>query len=146
MTLTTVRLSVIHKTYFNDIVLLAKLVKYDALCGFLFIGWGLHYFPFFLMSRQLFLHHYFPALYYAVLLACGVFDFVTSTLKPRYRLQFAAVLVILAIWNYSYLSPLAYGTPWTQRKCQNAQWLKTWDFSWFVNLTRLHQKLTTGLQ
>lgn len=114
----------------TKIITAAKLVKYDALCGFLFVGWSLHYLPFFLMSRQLFLHHYFPALYYAVLLSCGVFDFATSTLKPRYRLQFAAVLIALAIWNYSYLSPLAYGTPWTQAKCRNAQWLKTWDFSW----------------
>ncbi|PPQ95852.1 hypothetical protein CVT26_015982, partial [Gymnopilus dilepis] len=49
----------------------AKVVKYDTLCGFLFTGWSLHYFPFFLMGRQLFLHHYFPALYFAILLSCG---------------------------------------------------------------------------
>ncbi|CAL1701950.1 unnamed protein product [Somion occarium] len=106
-----------------------NIVKYDTLCGFLFLGWSLHYFPFFLMSRQLFLHHYFPALYFAILLSCGVFDLVTSTLRPRIRLQIAAVLVIIAIWNFIYLSPLAYGLPWTKAKCQNARWLKTWDFS-----------------
>ncbi|THG94769.1 hypothetical protein EW026_g6769 [Hermanssonia centrifuga] len=106
-----------------------KVVKYDTLCGFLFIGWSLHYLPFFLMSRQLFLHHYFPALYFAILLSCGVFDLVTSTLRPRIRLQIAAVLVVLAIWNYAYFSPLTYGNPWTKEKCKNAQWMKTWDFS-----------------
>jgi dolichyl-phosphate-mannose-protein mannosyltransferase len=106
------------------------IVKYDTLCGFLFVGWCLHYFPFFLMSRQLFLHHYFPALYYAVLLSCGVFDLVTLGLRPRIRLQIAAFLVILAIWNYYHLSPLVYGNEWTKRECRNAQWLKTWDFSW----------------
>ncbi|KAF4574353.1 hypothetical protein EYR36_005686 [Pleurotus pulmonarius] len=106
-----------------------KVVKYDALCGFLVMGWGLHYFPFFLMGRQLFLHHYFPALYFAILLFCGVFDLVTSTLRPRVRLQIAAVLIIIAIWNFSYLSPLAYGSPWTKAKCNSAKWLKTWDFS-----------------
>ncbi|KAI0337508.1 glycosyltransferase family 39 protein [Trametopsis cervina] len=107
-----------------------KVMKYDTLCGFLFVGWSLHYFPFFIMGRQLFLHHYFPALYYAILLCCGVFDLVTSTLRPRVRLQIAAVLVVLAVWNYAYLSPLVYGNPWTKQKCRNAQWLKTWDFSW----------------
>jgi len=50
-----------------------KVVKYDSLCGFLFIGWSLHYFPFFIMGRQLFLHHYLPALYFAILLSCCVF-------------------------------------------------------------------------
>lgn len=24
----------------------AKVVKYDSLCGFLFLGWALHYLPF----------------------------------------------------------------------------------------------------
>ncbi|RDB20321.1 Dolichyl-phosphate-mannose--protein mannosyltransferase 1 [Hypsizygus marmoreus] len=106
-----------------------KVVKYDSLCGFLFVGWFLHYFPFFLMGRQLFLHHYFPALYFAVLLSCGVFDLVTSALRPRVRLQIAAVLVVVAVWHFAHFSPLAYGSPWTKTKCVNAKWLKTWDFS-----------------
>ncbi|KAH9963295.1 glycosyltransferase family 39 protein [Russula dissimulans] len=106
-----------------------KVVKYDTLCGFLFMGWGLHYLPFFLMSRQLFLHHYLPALYFAILLLCVVFDFLTSTLRPRWRLQIAAVLIIFAIWNFSIFSPLAYGTAWTKEECRKAMWFRTWDFS-----------------
>ncbi|OCH87088.1 glycosyltransferase family 39 protein [Obba rivulosa] len=107
-----------------------KVVKYDALCGFLFLGWGLHYFPFYLMSRQLFLHHYFPALYFAILLSCGVFDLVTSTLRPRARLYIAGFLLCIAIWNFVYLSPLVYGNRWTRAKCEQAKWLKTWDLAW----------------
>ncbi|KAF9027092.1 glycosyltransferase family 39 protein [Hymenopellis radicata] len=106
-----------------------KVVKYDTLCGFLFVGWFLHYFPFFLMARQLFLHHYFPALYFAILLLSGVFDLVTSTLRPRVRLQIAAVLAVIAIWNFVHFSPLAYGSPWTKAECNRSKWLKTWDFS-----------------
>ncbi|KAF8686106.1 hypothetical protein AX14_003951 [Amanita brunnescens Koide BX004] len=106
-----------------------KVVKYDSLCGFLFIGWCLHYFPFFLMGRQLFLHHYFPALYFAILLACAVFDLVTSALRPRVRLQIAAVLIILAIWHFQHFAPLVYGSTWTKGKCESARWLKSWDFS-----------------
>ncbi|KAG6910171.1 hypothetical protein DXG01_012620 [Tephrocybe rancida] len=106
-----------------------KVVKYDSLCGFLFVGWFLHYFPFFLMGRQLFLHHYFPALYFAVLLTGASFDLVTSTLRPRVRLQIAGVFVILAIWQFSRFSPLAYGTPWTKSQCLKAKVFKTWDFS-----------------
>lgn len=81
------------------------------------------------MARQLFLHHYFPALYFAILLLCGVFDLVTSTLRPRVRLQIAAVLAIIAIWNFVHFSPLAYGSPWTKAECNRSKWLKTWDFS-----------------
>ncbi|KAJ8583501.1 glycosyltransferase family 39 protein [Rhizopogon salebrosus TDB-379] len=107
-----------------------KVVKYDSLCGFLFAGYCFHYFPFFLMGRQLFLHHYFPALYFAVLLNCAVFDLVTSTLRPKIRLQIAAILMIISIIAFSKFSPLAYGDPWTKTKCSNAQWVKTWDFAW----------------
>ncbi|KAF8173839.1 glycosyltransferase family 39 protein [Mycena galopus ATCC 62051] len=107
----------------------SRVVKYDGVCGFLFLGWFLHYFPFYLMGRQLFLHHYLPALYFGILLLSSVFDLVTSSLRPRVRLQIAGVLIILVIWNFAYFSPLAYGSQWTKAKCQSARWLKTWDFS-----------------
>jgi len=107
----------------------SKVVKYDGVCGFLFLGWFLHYFPFYLMGRQLFLHHYLPALYFGILLLSSVFDLLTSSLRPRVRLQIAGVLIILAIWNFAYFSPLAYGNQWTKGKCNSAKWLKTWDFS-----------------
>ncbi|KAG1888589.1 glycosyltransferase family 39 protein [Suillus subluteus] len=106
-----------------------KVVKYDSLCGFLFVGYCMHYFPFFLMGRQLFLHHYFPALYFAILLNCAVFDLATSTLRPKIRLQIAAVLMVIAVITYSKFSSLTYGDPWTKKKCTNAQWVKTWDFA-----------------
>ncbi|KAG2124692.1 glycosyltransferase family 39 protein [Suillus clintonianus] len=106
-----------------------KVAKYDSLCSFLFIGYCMHYFPFFLMGRQLFLHHYFPALYFAILLNCAVFDLATSTLRPKIRLQIAAVLMIMVIITYSKFSSLTYGDPWTKKKCTNAQWVKTWDFA-----------------
>lgn len=125
-------LKTVRKQYvigFDADLHVAKVVKYDGLCGFLFMGWFLHYFPFFLMARQLFLHHYFPALYFAILLSCSAFDLVTSTLRPRVRLQIAAVIAIIAIWNFVHFSPLAYGSPWTKSACNRSKWLKTWDFS-----------------
>jgi dolichyl-phosphate-mannose-protein mannosyltransferase len=97
------------------------------------MGWALHYLPFFLMRRQLFLHHYLPALYFAILLLCAVFDVATSTLRPRIRLQVAVLLAVIAIWTFLYFSPLAYGSPWTRAKCEKARWLKTWDFTWCVS-------------
>ncbi|KAJ3329484.1 hypothetical protein HDU76_007829 [Blyttiomyces sp. JEL0837] len=48
----------------------------------LVLGWALHYFPFFLMKRQLFLHHYFPSLYFAILMAGVLFDLAVHRLKP----------------------------------------------------------------
>ncbi|KIK55771.1 glycosyltransferase family 39 protein [Collybiopsis luxurians FD-317 M1] len=38
----------------------SSIVKYDGLCGFLFVDWALHYGPFFLMSCRPFLHSTSP--------------------------------------------------------------------------------------
>lgn len=47
--------------------------------GFFFLAWATHYFPFFLMGRQLFLHHYLPA-HLASTLVCGaLLEFVFNT-------------------------------------------------------------------
>lgn len=103
---------------------------YDRLCTFLALGWFLHYFPFFIMQRQLFLHHYFPALYFALLLTAVAFDLATSMLRPRVRLQVAVVLILGAVGAWYYLSPLAYAGVWTRSQCESAKrWGKNWDFS-----------------
>ncbi|GAA6059891.1 hypothetical protein JCM10212_005274 [Sporobolomyces blumeae] len=108
----------------------SQVVFYDRLCTFLAAGWFLHYFPFFIMQRQLFLHHYFPALYFALLLTAVAFDLATSFLRPRVRLQLAAVLIGGAVVSWHYLSPLAYAGVWTRGQCERAKkWGRNWDFS-----------------
>jgi dolichyl-phosphate-mannose-protein mannosyltransferase len=44
--------------------------------GFFFLAWATHYFPFWIMGRQLFLHHYLPAHVASSLVAGGLLDFV----------------------------------------------------------------------
>ncbi|GAA5849104.1 hypothetical protein JCM8547_006446 [Rhodosporidiobolus lusitaniae] len=108
----------------------SQVVFYDRVGTFLVAGWFLHYFPFFLMGRQLFLHHYFPALYFALLLTATTFDLATSSLRPRIRLQAAAILIFGAVGAWWYLSPLAYAGVWTKSQCEGAKkWGKRWDFS-----------------
>ena len=47
--------------------------------GFLFICWAAHYFPFYLMGRQLFLHHYLPAHLAACLVSGALVEFIFNT-------------------------------------------------------------------
>lgn len=44
--------------------------------GFFFLAWALHYFPFYLMGRQLFLHHYLPAHIASCLVTGGLVEFI----------------------------------------------------------------------
>ncbi len=119
---------------------------YDEMCGFLVIGWALHYLPFFLMARQLFLHHYFPALWFAIMTFCAVFDLATRNIHRYKKIQAAGVIVILAVWAYAHFSPLTYGDPWTRSQCEKSKWLRTWDFSWWVvhEMIARKQRLTEG--
>lgn len=102
---------------------------YDQTCGFLALGWGLHYLPFFFMHRQLFLHHYLPALYFSLLILAVVWDFSTSTLRPRFRLVASVVVTVVVLAGFVRYTPLTYGSDWTLQACEKARWRKGWDFN-----------------
>lgn len=44
--------------------------------GFFFLIWAAHYLPFYVMGRQLFLHHYLPAHLASCLVTGGLVDFI----------------------------------------------------------------------
>jgi dolichyl-phosphate-mannose-protein mannosyltransferase len=47
--------------------------------GFFFLAWATHYLPFFMMGRQLFLHHYLPAHLASALVAGSLVEFIFCT-------------------------------------------------------------------
>ncbi|KXT10656.1 hypothetical protein AC579_6349 [Pseudocercospora musae] len=111
--------------------------RFDYEIGVTVLGWAFHYFPFFLMARQLFLHHYFPALYFAIISLCQVFDYAfgrvqlgsfTLKNKPSIGLGAAAVYLALSIVVFSLYAPLSYGNMWTKKECQRVKLMGTWDW------------------
>lgn len=92
------------------------------------MAWFYHYIPFFLMGRQLFLHHYLPALYFAILLLCVTFDLACRFIPNRYRLGALILVSTIAILVFRTRAPLAYGSEWTQSQCEASKILKTWDY------------------
>lgn len=107
----------------------ATIQYYDQTAGFLTLAWAMHFLPFFAMHRQLFLHHYLPALYFSILLLSVLFDALTSGLRPRYRLLAALAMVSVAFLSYATYAPVAYATPWTKQACERARLSKTWDLN-----------------
>ncbi|KAJ8095317.1 Dolichyl-phosphate-mannose--protein mannosyltransferase 4 [Marasmius tenuissimus] len=100
--------------------------------GFFLLVWGVHYAPFFVMNRQLFIHHYLPSHLASALVAGAVLQFILSdtinypvsirgpTTKARKRtvtdigLKGPIIFVVFSLvlfGFYSYMSPLTYGTP-----------------------------------
>lgn len=47
----------------------------------LFVGWALHYLPFYLMGRVLYFHHYFPAFLYNAMLTGVVVEFILRSVS-----------------------------------------------------------------
>ncbi|KAG0043775.1 hypothetical protein BGZ83_011051 [Gryganskiella cystojenkinii] len=101
---------------------------YELSGGFFFMAWAFHYLPFFLMDRQLFLHHYLPALYFSILLLCVTFDLLCRFIPNRYRLAALLVVSFVAIYVFRTRAPLTYGSEWTRSECEASKMLKTWDY------------------
>jgi len=77
----------------------------------------------------------FPALYFAILSFCQVFDFATNRVKflglyknPAIVRALAVAVVAISIGAFAMYSPLAYGNPWTKSACEKSKLLTSWDF------------------
>ena len=109
--------------------------RFDYEIGSSVLGWALHYFPFYLMQRQLFLHHYFPALYFAVIAWCQIFDYATARLpaigiksNPLFNRVATVSFLALSVAAFALYSPLAYGSQWTKTECNRVKLFDKWDF------------------
>ncbi|KAI1803714.1 glycosyltransferase family 39 protein [Daldinia bambusicola] len=107
--------------------------RFDYEIGTWVLGWAFHYFPFFLMGRQLFLHHYFPALVFAVLAFSQFVDFATArfaAVRGNAIINKASVVALLAVAAivFALYSPLAYGNAWTRAECNRVKLFNTWDW------------------
>lgn len=103
--------------------------------SFFFIGWCAHYFPFYLMNRQRFLHHYLPAHLIAAMFSGALVEFLCSNnskLKSNYPRKFTeiklnilvAILSAVVIWFFWFFSPLVYGDiSLTPEQVQKRLWL-----------------------
>lgn len=117
--------------------------------GFFFVAWAFHYAPFYLMGRQLFLHHYLPSHLASALLGASIFQFLfvkgvnhpVSEAGPKTRPRpfvqvrvpiiayvFAGVVTAGLAATFVFFSPLTYGTPGLDvAGVLSRKWLSTWD-------------------
>ncbi|PKI85238.1 dolichyl-phosphate-mannose--protein mannosyltransferase [Malassezia vespertilionis] len=58
------------------------------------LGWFLHYLPFLIMGRVMYIHHYLPTLYFAVIVYCELMDHFLWGKTARYRFHFTHLLRI----------------------------------------------------
>lgn len=125
--------------------------RFDYEVGSMVLGWAFHYFPFFLMQRQLFLHHYFPALYFAIIALCQIYDFTFTRIHSIGRRQerayignsVAVAFVVASLIAFYIYAPLAYGNAWTQQECKKVKLFDSWD--WDCNAFYTSVRLSSSI-
>nr|KAJ3422298.1 Protein O-mannosyltransferase 2 [Polyrhizophydium stewartii] len=91
------------------------------------LGWFLHYFPFYIMGRVMYLHHYFPALYFAVLAFGFVVDHIARKLPSVLHIALVALVAAVAIANFLFFADFSFGMSGPASAYANRRWLKTWN-------------------
>ncbi len=86
------------------------------------------YLPFFIMGRVLYLHHYYPALVFAIMNIGFIFDHLFY--NHRRSTQFAIVALVVSIYaaTFIYFSPICYGILGPAREVlKGRRWLRSWN-------------------
>ncbi|KAJ2517873.1 hypothetical protein GGI11_003035 [Coemansia sp. RSA 2049] len=102
--------------------------RYFSAAGFFAMAWICHYVPFFLMGRELFIHHYFPALWMAILVLAFTLDLLTSRMPSVVRWSVYIAAAAVTLYGFHTFSYITYARMWTKDACVRAKWLSTWDF------------------
>ncbi|KAG0330772.1 hypothetical protein BG000_011467 [Podila horticola] len=98
--------------------------------GTFFAGWAIHYAPFFFMSRQLYLYHYLPALYFSILLLVSRVDRFLQKWPKHARYSAGLALMGIIILSWFVFSPLAYGSDFGSKAlCERLRVLGGWKFT-----------------
>lgn len=89
-------------------------------------GWFLHYLPFVIMARVTYVHHYYPALYFAILTTGFLVDWFT---RNRNQILQAAVyggLYAVTIGLYVYFMPICWGMTGPNKNYSYMKWFDSW--------------------
>lgn len=93
------------------------------------IGWVLHYLPFVLMARVTYVHHYYPALYFAVLTFGFCVDWLTQKMAATSRAVVYALLYVAIIGLFFYFGAIVFGMEGPSNQWAHLNWLKGWRIS-----------------
>lgn len=109
-----------------------KLDKFLMGAVYPLLGWGLHFMPFVIMARVTYVHHYLPALYFAMIIFCYVVESGTSKIPysaARYGVY--AILYTAIVGVFYWLSPISFGMLGNEKEFAYLNVLESWRVSDF---------------
>ena len=93
------------------------------------VGWFLHYLPFVAMARVTYVHHYYPALYFAILTMGFMLDWMTRPLTRTYKtIEWAiyGVLYVLVISLFILFRAIVFGMEGDNKQWRHLRWFEKW--------------------
>lgn len=95
-------------------------------------GWFLHYLPFVAMARVTYVHHYYPALYFAILTAGFMLDWATRPLARKDRRMewaFYGIVYAIVIGLFVLFRAIVFGMEGKNQQWRHLKWSDKWRIS-----------------
>ena len=115
--------------------------KTVSACSWLFLGWFLHYAPFWTMGRVAYFHHYFPAFLFSSMLSAVIITYTARVfsaslpelLGPVFYHTVIGGVLAGAVLSFYIFSPLTYGmegepASYSTSPMHHLLWLQSWQF------------------
>ena len=90
------------------------------------VGWALHYVPFMAMGRVTYVHHYYPALYFAILAAGFCLDWTArgASRPAAWALHAAAAAAVVAL--FCLFRAICFGMEGPSAQWRHLKWFDSW--------------------
>src|SRR5690606_30865153 len=90
------------------------------------VGWVLHYLPFVIMARVTYVHHYYPALYFAILTFGFIVDWFLRNRRQILQYTVYGLMYAVVIGLYIYFIPICWGMTGPNTQYRYMKWFDTW--------------------
>lgn len=89
-------------------------------------GWFLHYLPFVIMARVTYVHHYYPALYFAILSFGFLTDWLLRNRIKEVQIVMYGLFYTVIIGLYIFFIPICWGMTGSNKEYSRMKWFDSW--------------------
>ncbi|TGZ79630.1 glycosyltransferase family 39 protein [Ascodesmis nigricans] len=93
---------------------------------YFFLGWIFHYLPFVAMARVTYVHHYYPALYFAILVFGFLFNHTMKRVPKVVAYVAYGLTYITIIGLFVLFSPIVFGMQGPASQWAHLKWFDRW--------------------
>jgi dolichyl-phosphate-mannose-protein mannosyltransferase len=101
------------------------------------IGWVLHFLPFIAMGRVTYVHHYYPALYFAILVFGFLFNHLCERVPKKVSHVLYGLVYAITIGLFVLFSPISFGMTGPASQYSYLKWFVSYNIRISITVSRL---------